>query len=165
MLAAYLGGEPRLSEGERGARVKPRLADPEQRWLRFNLSHSGRLVVCALAREREVGADVEAGPRRTDALAVARRAFGAAEADRLAALEPEDRSREFLHAWTRFEALAKCAGTGIGAGRAGDLPESARRAWTQGIELGGGAVATVACEAAPDSLRLWRVTATPARTV
>ncbi len=90
---------------------KPRLESPE--WLRFNLAHSEKIWVLAVARDREVGVDVEDFDRRTDVDAVARRLFAPAEIAALAALEGEARRRAFFRVWAQREAVVKAIGAGM----------------------------------------------------
>ncbi len=87
VLSRYLDREPAEIELGFGERGKPMLADPDAP-LRFNLSHSGELALIAVAREREVGVDVQL--------------VGA-------------RPAEFYAEWTRREAIAKCHGAGLWA--------------------------------------------------
>lgn len=90
---------------------KPALLHRE---MEFNASHSGDLVVLALARETPVGVDVERRREIDDALALARRYFAAEE---LAIVgNAEDATDAFLSIWTAKEAILKASGKGIGAG-------------------------------------------------
>jgi 4'-phosphopantetheinyl transferase len=110
ILAAYLEASPdgiRVVTGEHG---KPELADGA---LRFNLSHSGDLALVAVARERDVGVDVERIDARRDALALAERALDADGAAAVQAATVADRAAVFHRGWVRREAVAKCAGTGL----------------------------------------------------
>jgi 4'-phosphopantetheinyl transferase len=142
-LDAQPGGKPVLAGDRRGER-KPH----------FNVSHSGDVAVYALATNR-VGVDVELvrparAARRRDHVALARRAFGASVAERLAGLDEDTQEREFLRLWTRHEAALKLAGRGIGAG----LDPATTDAWIAALDLGAVAVAAVASERrAP--VRLW----------
>src|SRR5256714_5722533 len=120
ILAAYLEASPdaiRIVTGEHG---KPELADGA---LRFNLSHSGDLALVAVARERDVGVDVERIDARRDALALAERALDAQGAAAVRAAADADRAAVFHREWARREALAKCAGTGLSI----PPPDSPRR--------------------------------------
>ncbi|KAB2835928.1 4'-phosphopantetheinyl transferase superfamily protein, partial [bacterium] len=83
--------------------------------LRFNLSHSGEIVLIAFARDREVGVDVEALRAPVDEAALARRYFRSEESARLAELPEAERRREFFRLWTRKEALLKAKGLGVRA--------------------------------------------------
>jgi 4'-phosphopantetheinyl transferase len=106
ILGAELGVAPARVELRIAESRKPELASPSR--LRFNLSHSGEVALYALALDREVGVDVETRERPLDAVALARRTLGPADAARLAALQPDVRHREFLQAWARHEAELKC---------------------------------------------------------
>lgn len=138
-----LGGEPSAVGGA-------------PRWLCFNLSHSGAVALYAFARNASVGVDVELGRRDTDAVAVARRLFGAADTSRLEALNDHARQREFLRLWVRYEAALKYAGSGIhGAAPAGD---GTPQPWICELALGdndGDGAAAVAAESQPRELRRW----------
>ena len=71
------------------------------------------MALYAFGAVGDVGVDIEVGPRPIDEVAIACRAFGRAEARRLAMLDPLTRAREFRRAWVRTEAAAKCLGTGL----------------------------------------------------
>lgn len=111
--------QPETWRFELGSHGKPRLAEPRLAGdLRFNLSHCRSLVAVAVAREREVGIDVEAVSRTVpSAMDLARRYFSPREADALAAQRDESqRQREFLRRWTAKEALVKATGHGLSLG-------------------------------------------------
>ncbi len=106
LLGRYLDRDPRRLRFELGPYGKPRLASrpgaprrpgPIASWrpgpddLRFNLSHSGELMLVAVTAGAEVGVDVE--------LARARYTPG------------------FLKQWTKREAIVKCSGTGLARAR------------------------------------------------
>lgn len=81
--------------------------------LRFNLSHSGDLALCAIAGEREVGVDVEQIRSDLEWEGLARRFFSTDEVAALEALDPGDRLEGFLRCWTRKEAYLKARGEGL----------------------------------------------------
>lgn len=68
----------------------------------FNLSHSGNVVVCAVA-DTEVGVDIERSDRKNDT--VAEKYFSDAE-----------KKHSFSYIWTRKEAVLKTDGSGIAYG-------------------------------------------------
>lgn len=136
-LASNAHGKPQLA-GELGA------GEP-----RFSLSHSGALALCAFAADEEIGVDVELARRPRDEVSLAARTFGPAEAQRLLQLHPERRTSEFLRLWTRYEALLKCAGTGIGRAQ---QPAPGDRPWIAELDLGGRAAGAVALSAIPRRL-------------
>jgi 4'-phosphopantetheinyl transferase len=118
--------------------------------LHFNLSHSGPVALYALSAAGPVGVDVEVGPRARpslDELALARRAFGAAETARLERLQGTARARGFLRAWTRHEAALKCVGA----------PSESEPApvWTADLDLDLG-IAAVALAEVPREVRCYR---------
>lgn len=115
VLGAYLGASPsslRLAYGPQG---KPRLADTccRRGHVTFNLSHSGGLALLAVAKGCEIGVDLEAVRPLTEASAMARRIFSAAELAALAAMPEGERDLAFYRFWTRREAWVKALGTGL----------------------------------------------------
>jgi 4'-phosphopantetheinyl transferase len=112
-LARQLGcgpAEVELAEGEHG---KPHLDGRWPRGPRFNLSHSGDLVVVALA-ESEVGVDIEQLRRVANAEKLAHRFFSSSERARILATVGAERDRTFLRIWTQKEAYLKAIGAGVG---------------------------------------------------
>ncbi len=119
--------------------------------LSFNMSHSGQLALYAFNRAAAVGVDVEVARRPIDEVAIALRTLGETEAQRLQALDPPARRREFLGAWARHEAELKCLGVGIGGGA-----DAARhRLWVVELEMGPDVAAAVAAERPARELRCW----------
>jgi 4'-phosphopantetheinyl transferase len=84
--------------------------------LRFNLAHSGEWLLFALARDRELGVDVEQHRAMSDAIQIARRFFAPPEVEALEALDPALHHDTFFRVWTRKEAIVKATGQGISAG-------------------------------------------------
>ena len=150
LLGAYLDLDPaelRLHASESG---KPELAGVDH-WLRFNVSHSADLAVFAVARDREVGVDVE----RIDGHdPVPRRFLTDAEQAALARIAPAERPGAALRCWTAREAYVKALGSGL-RGTAQELvtaatllgkPDEGRdsTAWTlHAFDAGPGYVATI----------------------
>lgn len=122
VLSRYLGGDPAAIELRLGERGKPMLADPDPA-LRFNLSHSGGLVLIALCRDREVGVDVQRMRRRRG----------------------RERPAGFYAEWTRREAIAKCHGVGLWA----PLPDAPVAVSELAIDPGYAAAIAVAGETMP----------------
>jgi 4'-phosphopantetheinyl transferase len=173
LLGRYLQRPPgslRFLAGEHG---KPALVHDAERspsarrapsttptGLSFNVSHSGELALYAFSGAGAVGVDVEVARRPIDELAIAARAFGAAEARRLEGLDPTIRRREFLRAWTRHEAELKCLGVGIGGVRAGIGGAgvgigASGSPWIAELPLGSNAAGAVAAERPARELRCW----------
>jgi len=88
-------------------------ADQNPDGLRFNLSHTTGLVVCAVTRGRDVGVDVEYEPRDSRTTKIADRFFAPCEVDALHRLpESEHRARFFAY-WTLKESYIKARGMGL----------------------------------------------------
>ncbi|MGH9152825.1 MAG: 4'-phosphopantetheinyl transferase family protein, partial [Acidimicrobiales bacterium] len=109
VLGAVLGVEPAAVPVSEGA-GKPHL--PAGGPPRFNVSHSGELVVAAVA-PFEVGVDVEharAGRRWADVVALA---CAPEEVEALAARPGDEREDGLLALWTAKEAYLKATGEGL----------------------------------------------------
>jgi 4'-phosphopantetheinyl transferase len=162
LLGRYLQRDPRTLDFDLGPHGKPELgvADEACGQISFSLSHSEQLALYAFTRSGSVGVDVQvalsaiadAGPRERDHVALAKRVFGTRQADRLAAILPEEREREFLRLWTGYEAELKRRGRGIAAGTLALAPAP----WITELDLGTSAAAAVACELTPRKLCCWR---------
>lgn len=81
--------------------------------LAFNLSHSGELVLVALARGRTIGVDVERMRKDMVQAQIAQRFFSLRECAALAELAPELQCKAFFACWTRKEAYLKARGDGL----------------------------------------------------
>ena len=113
VLSTYTDDDPRTWVFRPGEYGKPEVAEPAGVTLRFNLSHTAGLAVCAVTSGRDVGVDVEELDGRRADLEVARRYFAPAE---VAALEkfPQQRQHEaFFQFWTLKEAYLKARGMGL----------------------------------------------------
>jgi 4'-phosphopantetheinyl transferase len=97
-----------------GANGKPSIA-PEcgAESLAFNLSHTHGLVACAVARDAQVGVDVECADRVTDTRDIAERFFSAAELAQVDACSEARRGARFAEFWTLKEAYLKAIGSGL----------------------------------------------------
>lgn len=97
---------------ETNAYGRPAIASPTSS-LRFNLSHTDGMVVCLVARDLDVGVDVEPRSRSGEWLDLASRFFSPEEAAALRQVEARDRPRRFLEYWTLKEAYIKARGMGL----------------------------------------------------
>jgi len=114
---------------ERGKHGKPFVPGHE---VRFNLSHSGALTVCAFARGREVGIDVERENRKVEPLKLAQRFFAPDEAEAV-----RNGGREvFFRLWTRKEAYLKALGLGIGGIGLTTFSALPAERWVEGGRMG-----------------------------
>lgn len=114
ILAGYAGGSaPDLRFG-RGPGGKPEIeSDSGDRPLHFNASHSGELLLVAVARAPCLGVDVERIRAVPRAERVGRRAFTESERRRIRDLPHEQRTESFITCWTRKEACVKALGEGV----------------------------------------------------
>ena len=92
---------------------KPRMAGLKGCSLRFNLAHSGPLVVYAIDSQHEVGVDVEQIRPLREAAEIAARYFSATELGSWRDASPERQMEDFFLIWTRKEAYLKAIGRGL----------------------------------------------------
>lgn len=114
VLARYLGVPPARIALAYGPHGKPQLAAP---WgwtrLRFNLSHSEGLALCAVACGREVGVDLERARPIPEMAQVATQVFSEREQARLRSTSTDNPVTAFFRFWTSKEALLKARGDGF----------------------------------------------------
>jgi 4'-phosphopantetheinyl transferase len=110
-LAHYHPLAPQAWRFQLNSHGKP-TAEPEC-GLRFNLSNSPSLVVCLIAREAEVGVDVEPRERAAKIAELAPNVFSALELTQLDALRGEERLGRALRLWILKEAYIKARGMGL----------------------------------------------------
>jgi 4'-phosphopantetheinyl transferase len=114
ILATYVSDEPLNLSFKYGPFGKPALggsfADSE---LRFNVSHSARWAMFAVAMGREVGVDLECIRPINDLPGLAASCFTAAENAALTSIPEHERQRAFFDGWTRKEAFLKATGKGL----------------------------------------------------
>ena len=118
MLRTILGHYLKMRPGQLRFRYsyygKPYLAEEDNREdLRFNLSHSGDLVLIAVTRGRDVGVNIER--IRQDVLdeGIAERFFSQLEVATLRSLPADLQAGAFFNCWTRKEAYIKARGEGL----------------------------------------------------
>jgi len=111
VVAGYLGETPEKLRFVYGAYGKPSLAGGET--LRFNMSHSHELGLLAVARNVELGVDVEHVRVDFATEDIARRYFSRAEVDAFNMLTTEEQVAAFFRCWTRKEAYIKAIGKGL----------------------------------------------------
>jgi 4'-phosphopantetheinyl transferase len=81
--------------------------------LRFNLSHTDGMAVCAVALDVDVGADVEFSERPGQTVELAESFFAPDEVAALEALPAEHRRERFFELWTLKESYIKARGAGL----------------------------------------------------
>lgn len=115
LLGRYLNILPEGLHFEYNQYGKPALLFSEtHNELKFNLSHSGELVLYAFTRQREVGIDVEWIHRRIGEFEqIAERFFSEQENQMLRRLPGQQKQAAFFNCWTRKEAYIKAKGKGL----------------------------------------------------
>jgi 4'-phosphopantetheinyl transferase len=179
ILGACLNLNPREINFTYGPQGKPDLAEPQRTsGLRFNLSHSGGIALLAVARNRELGIDVEQIRPDFASLEIATRFFSPEECARLQALPAHQSVDAFFNCWTRKEAYIKARGQGLSipldsfvvAFAPGDEPallqvksgdENFSRWCFHALHPGPGYKAALAVEGNNHQLHLWEWRANP----
>jgi len=93
---------------------RPEIAEPKSaRSLKFNLSHTNGLIACIVAREREIGVDVEDRERSGKLLDIAHRFFSPTEVAALRKLPEKEQLDRFFLYWTLKESYIKARGMGL----------------------------------------------------
>ncbi|MFT4516348.1 MAG: 4'-phosphopantetheinyl transferase [Planctomycetota bacterium] len=109
ILAGYLDVAASDVEFRTGPRGKPYLVNGA---LQFNLSHSGKLALIAVAHT-ELGVDVEKLRHLESLTPIAQRHFSNSEFEKLDELQGDARKLGFYRCWTRKEAYIKAIGEGL----------------------------------------------------
>jgi len=114
VLSRYYAAEPAAWRFKENRYGRPEIDTPAQAaHLRFNLSHTDGLIVCLVARELEIGVDVENITRQTRSLEIAESHFSRQEVMDLSALPKERQHNRFFEYWTLKEAYIKARGMGL----------------------------------------------------
>lgn len=112
-LSKYAAVEPadwRFVCNEHG---RPEIASPPSP-LRFNLSHTAGMMVCAvISGSEDIGVDLEQVLRKVNLMTIAKRFFSAKELESLNILSGEERKECFFKYWTIKEAYLKARGQGM----------------------------------------------------
>lgn len=121
MLRSILGDYLGLSPGYVPLGVRPSgkpmvVSRSRGHEIEFNLSHSGDVVLVAVARGRAVGVDLERMRRGVPLERLAVRFFNRSEAVALRRLPHAVRPAAFFACWTRKEAFLKASGHGLERG-------------------------------------------------
>jgi 4'-phosphopantetheinyl transferase len=177
ILSNYVNSHPSKLEFTYSQKGKPSLVTDnyprEQEKLEFNLSHSHRRALYAIACNRKIGIDLEY-IRSVEVQNLAKRFFCPAEYQALTQLPKPQQEKAFFHAWTCKEAYLKATGEGIvGLEQVEvcinpDLPAKIIKIAgnSQGIslwqlkklEVNSGYMAAIALQPAADSFKYWQWT-------
>ncbi len=114
LLSQYLNSSPTGLTFSKAAHGKPALANGQsQRGLRFNLSRRDGLALVAIARDRELGVDVELIRPGLPLFEIAEVSFSQNELATLQGLPEGQQTAGFYNCWTRKEAYVKARGEGF----------------------------------------------------
>lgn len=114
LLGHYLRFSPAALCFRYGPYGKPELAVPAVLpAVHFNVSHSGELILLAVASGRRIGIDVEYVRNLPDASDLAMRFFSPRERAAFARLPPDLQQAAFFACWTRKESFIKAIGEGL----------------------------------------------------
>ncbi len=114
LLSQYLNISPKELTFSFGAHGKPALANELSNGaLRFNLSRRDGLALIAVARNREIGVDVELVRADLPVFEIAAVSFSESELATLRSLPENLQTAGFYNCWTRKEAYIKARGEGL----------------------------------------------------
>ena len=111
ILSRYCTGRPHDLAIQKTAKGKPFLSENPS--IRFNLTHSHGNALVAVAKDREVGIDLEKVRPGVDVIRLARRFLSDRDVAFIEHGEPGQHHQRFLQAWVAREAVFKAAGTGM----------------------------------------------------
>jgi 4'-phosphopantetheinyl transferase len=112
LLSYYENKHPTDWQFERGEKGKPEVINCKLP-LRFNLSHTKDIIICAVTINHDIGCDVENTHRKNDVLSIAERYFSSSEANELFSLAKLAQVPRFFDYWTLKEAYIKAWGLGL----------------------------------------------------
>lgn len=112
LLSYYADIAPQDWQFEKGNKDKPEIINCPLP-LRFNISHTKNLIICAVTLEDDIGCDVENTGRNNNVLAIAERYFSSKEIDELFALPEAQQRNRFFDYWTLKESYIKAWGLGL----------------------------------------------------
>ncbi len=111
VLSRYCGQRPQELVIQKTSAGKPFLTDGTA--IRFNLTHSHGKALIAIARDREVGIDLEKIRPEVDIVSLAKRFLSGQDQAFIEGGDPERRHERFLQVWVSREAVFKAEGKGI----------------------------------------------------
>ncbi|MDX6306548.1 MAG: 4-phosphopantetheinyl transferase [Blastocatellia bacterium] len=114
LLSQYLNVSPTVLTFSKTAHGKPALANGQSHsGLHFNLSRRDGLALVAIARNREIGIDVELIQAGLPFFEIANVSFSENELAILQSLPESQQAAGFYNCWTRKEAYVKARGEGF----------------------------------------------------
>ncbi len=112
LLSYYADVAPQDWQFDKGEKDKPEVINAPMP-LRFNISHTKNLIVCAVTLTDDIGCDVENTGRSNDVLAIAERYFSKEETTELFSLPEAQQRNRFFDYWTLKESYIKAWGLGL----------------------------------------------------
>ena len=112
LVGDCIGSEPEHLQFGYEPNGKPYLANAEDK-VSFNVAHSEDVALIAIAKEGDIGVDVERVRWLPDFDELVARFFSTREARQFQALPLERKAAAFFNLWTRKEAMLKATGEGI----------------------------------------------------
>jgi len=114
-LSAYYPVEPAAWQFGKNRYGKPEISHPDASLsIRFNLSHTNGLTVCAIAHHYDIGVDVEDSQRSTRAgFRSLGSYFSAQEIEDLGEVPEDQQQQRFFDYWTLKESYIKARGLGL----------------------------------------------------
>jgi len=111
VLSRYCAQPPQELAIQKSSAGKPFLTDGAA--IRFNLTHSHGRALIAIAKDREVGIDLEKLGPEVDVVGLANRFLSSQDQAFIEGGDPERRHERFLQVWVAREAVFKAEGKGI----------------------------------------------------
>ena len=112
VLSQYMPKSPQDWKFIKGPQGKPEIIAPPLP-IRFNISHTKELIICAITLVNDIGCDVENIMRKNDILAIADRFFSNTETQELFNLPKTQQRSRFFDYWTLKESYIKAWGQGM----------------------------------------------------
>jgi len=111
LLSRYCDRPPNALAFYKTPSGKPYLSDVNA--IRFSLTHSHGRALIAVARDREVGIDLEKVRPEIDVVRLADRFLSSPDRAFIHGADPERRHERFLNTWVVREAVSKAEGSGL----------------------------------------------------
>lgn len=115
VLGRYVALDPAALKFHSAPTGKPSLSvtGNHHNQLKFSLSHSHGLILIAVGKHREVGADIEPVRNEVDVIKLAERYYDPSERDSLVGLSGPERVQRFFRYWMAKESTLKEQGVGL----------------------------------------------------
>jgi 4'-phosphopantetheinyl transferase len=113
VLSNYENRKPEDWRFENRAYGKPEITSSSIP-LRFNISHTKNLIICAVCLTHEIGADVECTEKENDVISIAEQNFSSEELNDIISQKGDKQKRNrFFDYWTLKESHIKASGMGM----------------------------------------------------